>query len=72
MYTLALALTLSHSDSHLQDMAKRTERLAAGPVPGTKGFHEPMTRTPPAHYPKLGGKVLSLSHSLSLARSLSL
>jgi len=38
-------------------MAKRTERLAGGPVSGTKGFHVPMTRTFPADYPQLGGKV---------------
>ena len=41
-----------------QEVAKRTERLAGGPVTGSKGFSDPMTRTPDAAYPVLGGKVL--------------
>jgi len=40
-----------------QDMVRRTERLAGGPVPGSRGFQEPMTRTPAPDYPPLGGKL---------------
>jgi len=40
-----------------QDVAKRTERLAGGPVTGSKGFTDVMSRVPDADYPVLGGKV---------------
>lgn len=41
----------------VQEVAKRTERLAGGPVTGTKGFTDAMSRTPDADYPVLGSQV---------------